>query len=37
MIAHWLNMVQRCDRVVRVNHGAIVATGGPRIILSGNP
>ncbi len=34
MIAHRLSTVQRCDRVVRLDHGAIVASGPPSLILA---
>lgn len=33
MIAHRLSTVQRCDRVVRLDHGAVVANGPPSLIL----
>jgi len=28
--------VQRCDRVVRLDHGAVVANGPPSLILATN-
>jgi len=34
MIAHRLSTVQRCDRVVRLDHGAVVANGPPSLILA---
>ncbi len=37
MIAHRLSTVQRCDRVVRLDHGAVVANGPPSLILTANP
>jgi ATP-binding cassette subfamily B protein len=37
MIAHRLSTVQRCDRVVRLGHGAVVASGPPSQILKVNP
>jgi ATP-binding cassette subfamily B protein len=36
MIAHRLSTVQRCDRVVRLDHGAVVASGLPSLILESN-
>ena len=37
MIAHRLSTVQRCDRVVRLDHGAVVASGPPSLILTAKP
>ncbi len=37
MIAHRLSTVQRCDRVVRLDHGVVVASGPPSLILTANP
>jgi ABC-type bacteriocin/lantibiotic exporter with double-glycine peptidase domain len=37
MIAHRLSTVQRCDRVVRLDHGSVVASGPPNLILNANP
>jgi len=37
MIAHRLSTVQRCDRVVRLNHGMVVASGPPNLILLTHP
>jgi ABC-type multidrug transport system fused ATPase/permease subunit len=34
IIAHRLSTVQRCDRVVRLYHGALVASGLLRLILA---
>jgi ABC-type multidrug transport system fused ATPase/permease subunit len=36
MIAHRLSTVQRCDRVVRLDHGMVVANGPPNLILASN-
>ncbi len=36
MIAHRLSTLQRCDRVVRLNKGAVVASGPPSLILTSN-
>jgi ATP-binding cassette subfamily B protein len=36
MIAHRLSTVQRCDRVVRLDHGVVVASGPPSLILASN-
>ena len=36
MIAHRLSTVQRCDRVVRLDHGEVVASGPPNLILKAN-
>jgi ABC-type multidrug transport system fused ATPase/permease subunit len=36
MIAHRLSTVQRCDRVVRLDQGAVVASGPPSQILAAN-
>jgi ABC-type multidrug transport system fused ATPase/permease subunit len=36
MIAHRLSTVQRCDRVVRLDHGVVVASGPPSLILTAN-
>jgi len=36
MIAHRLSTVQRCDRVVRLDHGAVVGSGPPSLILTAN-
>jgi len=33
MIAHRHSTLQRCDRVVRIKQGAVVATGSPSVIL----
>lgn len=37
MIAHRLSTVQRCDRVVRLDQGVVVASGPPSVILNPNP
>ncbi len=37
MIAHRLSTVERCDRVVRLDHGRVVASGPPSLILTPNP
>jgi ABC-type multidrug transport system fused ATPase/permease subunit len=34
MIAHRLSTLQRCDRVVRLDHGAVVASGTPGEMLA---
>jgi ABC-type multidrug transport system fused ATPase/permease subunit len=34
MIAHRLSTVQRCDRLVRLDHGVVVASGPPSLILT---
>jgi ATP-binding cassette subfamily B protein len=36
MIAHRLSTVRRCDRVVRLDHGTVVASGPPNLILTSN-
>jgi ABC-type multidrug transport system fused ATPase/permease subunit len=36
MIAHRLTTVQSCDRVVRLDHGVVVASGPPSLILISN-
>jgi len=36
MIAHRLSTVHRCDRVVRLDHGVVVASGPPSLILNTN-
>lgn len=36
MIAHRLSTVRRCDRVVRLEHGAVVADGPPSLIIPPN-
>lgn len=36
IIAHRLSTVQRCDRVVQLEHGAVVANGPPSLILKNN-
>ena len=36
MIAHRLSTVQRCDRLIRLENGAVVATGPPSVILDTN-
>jgi len=36
MIAHRLSTVQRCDHVVRLEHGVVVASGPPELILRQN-
>jgi ABC-type multidrug transport system fused ATPase/permease subunit len=33
MIAHRLSTVQRCDRLIRLDHGSVVASGPPGTIL----
>lgn len=37
MIAHHLSTVQRCDRVVRLDEGTMVASGPPNLILIAHP
>ncbi len=37
MIAHRLSTVQRCDRLVRLENGMVVASGPPNQILTANP
>jgi len=37
MIAHRLSTLQRCDRVVRLDQGKIVASGPPNLILTAHP
>jgi ATP-binding cassette subfamily B protein len=37
MIAHRLSTVHRCDRVVRLDHGTVVASGPPSLILTAKP
>ncbi len=36
MIAHRLSTVQRCDRVVRLAHGAVMDSGPPSFIMESN-
>lgn len=36
MIAHRLSTIKRCDRVVRLDHGVVVASGPPSLILAPN-
>jgi predicted ABC-type transport system involved in lysophospholipase L1 biosynthesis ATPase subunit len=37
MIGHLLSAAQRCDRLVRLDHGAVMAIGPPSLILTVNP
>ena len=34
MIAHRLSTVERCDRVIRLEQGSVIADGPPRLVLS---
>lgn len=36
MIAHRLSTVKRCDRIIRMEGGSIVASGPPKLILESN-
>lgn len=36
MVAHRLTTVERCDRVFRIDHGQVVASGSPSQILDAN-
>ena len=34
MIAHRLSTVERCDRVIRLEHGSVKADGPPQLVLA---